>query len=71
LHRSPNGHAFARVGDRNCAVVLDVELFLRTGFVFAFDDEIGTGPGVVDVALINKELFEDVVFAPDDLFFRE
>ena len=71
LHRAPNRHAVVRVRDRNRAVVLDVELLLRAGFVFAFDDEIGAGPDVVDVALIDQKLFEDVVFAPDDLFFRQ
>src|SRR5581483_2568019 len=36
------------------------------GFVFAFNDEVGVGPGVIDVAFINQKLFEDVVVAPND-----
>ena len=71
LHRTPNGYAVIGICDRDRAVVLDVELLLRAGFVFTFDDEIRVGPGVVDVAFIDQKLFEDVVFAPDDLFFRE
>ncbi len=46
-------------------------MFLRAGFVLAFDDEAGVGPCLIDVAFINQKLFEDVVVAPDDLFFRE
>ncbi len=71
LHRAPNSHAVARIRDCDRAVVLDVELLLRAGFVFTFDDEIGVGPRLVNVAFIDQKLFEDVVFAPDDLFFRE
>ena len=71
LHRAPNGHAFLLVSDRDCTVVLDIKLFLCAGFIFAFDDEIGIGPGVVDIAFIDQKLLKDVVFAPDDLFFRQ
>ena len=71
LHRTPNRYAFVRIGDRNRAVVLDVELLLRAGVVFAFDDEIRAGPGFVDVAFIDQKLLEDIVFAPDDLLLRE
>ena len=71
LHRTPHRYAVSRISDRDRAVVLDVELLLRACFVFTFDNEIRVGPGFVNIAFINEKLFEDVVFTPDDLFFRE
>jgi hypothetical protein len=38
--------------------------------IFALHNKIGLRPNVVDVALINEERLEDVVFAPDDLSLR-
>ena len=39
LHRAPHGHAVVGVRDRQHAVRLDVQLFLRARLVLAFDDE--------------------------------
>jgi hypothetical protein len=50
---------------------LDVELLLRARLVFTFDDEVGFGQSMLDVALFDEEGFKDIVFAPDDLLFRE
>ncbi len=44
LHRTPDSHAVCGAGNRNHAVVLDVELLLRARAIFAFDDEIGAVP---------------------------
>src|SRR6185503_2153604 len=71
LHRTPDRDAFSRIRDRNRTVVFDVELFLRAGFIFTFDDQICCGPSFIYVALIDQKLLEDVVFAPNDLFLRE
>src|SRR5215213_1090980 len=68
LHRTPHRNAFFGVGNRDGAVVLDIELFLRAGFVFTLDDVIRVGPGFVNVAFIDEVLLKDVIFAPDDLF---
>ena len=55
------------------AVGFDVELLLGAGVIFAFDDKgvrIGSKGGV-DVAVLEVEGFEGIVFAPDDFLERE
>ncbi len=71
LHRSPDSYAVCRICQGDRAIVLNVELFLRAGFVLACDDEIGFRPRVVNVAFVDEKLFEDVVVTPDDFFFRQ
>ena len=71
LHRSPDRHAIFWISNRNRPVVFNIELLLRAGFIFAFDNEVCLCPRIVDVAFINQEFFEDVVFAPDDFFLRQ
>ena len=71
LQRAPDGDAVGVVDLRDHALGLDVELLLRAGLIFAFDDEIGGGPHLVHVAFFHVEGFEDVVRAPDDFLARE
>src|SRR6266516_668931 len=66
LHRAPNGHDVLWVGHRDRAIVLDIELLLRAGVVFTFDDQIRLRPDFIDIALVHQEGLEDVIFAPDD-----
>ena len=40
-------------------------------FVFAFNNQVCTGPGFVNVSLVYEKLLEDIVVAPDDLFLAE
>ena len=53
LQRAPNRDAIRRIGLRDHALGFDVQLLLRAGFVLPFDDEIGTAPDLVDVALFH------------------
>jgi hypothetical protein len=55
LHRTPHRHSIIRIGDGDHSVIFDVELFLGSGFVFAFDDKIGLGPYVIDPSLLDHE----------------
>ena len=67
LQRTPHGNAAlgAPLGDD--AVVLNVEMLLRAGAVFAFDNVRGRCPHGIDVALFEQEALEQIVRAPDDL----
>ena len=67
LHRAPYGEPLPSIANRYDSIVLDVELLLRAGLVFAFDDVVGRGPHSVDVALLQKIRFESIVFSPNDL----
>ncbi len=67
LHRSPHGHAIVWIRDGDRAIVFNVKLLLCARVIFTFDDEVRFRPHLVHVAFINQKLFEDVVFAPDDL----
>jgi len=49
------------------SVVFDIEVFLRAGSIFAFDDMRGGGPDGVDIALFEMKALDGVVRAPDDL----
>ena len=71
LERAPNGDAIGGIGAGDDALRLDVELLLRAGFVIAIDDEICGAPGGVHVSLFYLIGFENIVFAPDDLFLGE
>ena len=71
LHRTPNSHAIVRTRQGDSAIVLDVKLFLRAGFVFTFDDGLCLQPGFVDVSLINQKFFEDIIFTPNNLLLCE
>ena len=68
LHRAPHGDAVLRIGDRQHAVRLDVELLLRPGLVLPLDDRRGAcSERGVDVPFRDGVALEDVVGAPDDL----
>ncbi len=75
LHRAPYRHSFFCVVFCDHSVVFDVELFLGTGSVLAFDDEVGLFPYLVrngGPVLLHQEGLEGVggfAFSPDDLFF--
>jgi len=71
LHRAPYSHTFTLVRYGYRAIVFNIELFLRSGFVFAFNDEIRVGPNSIDVSFVDQEFLEDVVFAPNDRFLRQ
>ncbi len=67
LERAPDGEALLRIEGGDHAVVFDVELFLRAGRVFGFDDVIRVLPDGIDVAFFDQISFEGVVGAPDDV----
>ena len=49
-------------------LVLDVELFLRAGCVFAFDDVVGFRPHAFDVAFLDQVCLE-MLSAPQMICF--
>src|SRR5207247_9412682 len=63
----PYGEPLPSIANRYDSIVLDVELLLRSGLVFALDNVVGRGPHSVDVALLQKIRFESIVFSPNDL----
>ena len=67
LQRTPYCDALIGIKLRDHPVRLDVQLLLRAGKIFAFDDERGVFPDGVHIALFDQVRFENVVFAPDDL----
>lgn len=67
LKGAPNCEALLRIENGNHAVVFNVELLLRAGGIFGFDDVIGGAPGNINVALFDEIAFEEIVRAPDDL----
>ena len=60
-----------RIRDRDHALRLDVELLLRGGAVFAFDDQIGARERGIHIAFFEMVGVEDIVLAPDDFFAGE
>ena len=66
LQRAPHGDAVFRAPLRDHAVVFNVEMLLRAGAVFAFDDVRGLRPHLIHIAFFKQEPLEHVVFAPDD-----
>src|SRR5271166_1279431 len=66
LQRSPHRDTELRIEDRDHPIVFYIELLLRSGEVFAFDDVIGFGPDAIDVAFFDQISFEYVVGAPND-----
>jgi hypothetical protein len=75
LHRAADGYAFGRGILCDDAIILDVELLLRSGPVLAFDDEVGVLPDLVGdgrLVLLHQVSLEGVgvfAFAPDNVFF--
>ncbi len=55
LQRTPDRDAAVRAVLGDDAVVFDVEMFLRAGAIFAFDDVRGAGPRGVDIAFFEQE----------------
>ena len=55
LQRAPDGDAFVRIRSRDHSLRLDVELLLRAGFVFAFDDFFGRRKRGVHVAFVHGQ----------------
>ena len=53
LERAPDGEAMLGIEGGDHAVVFDVELLLRAGGVFRFDDEVGVLKGGVEVAFFD------------------
>lgn len=66
LQRAPNGDAGFAFPLGDDAVVLNVQMFLRAGSVFSFNNVRGRVPHRIDVALLKHEAFKDVVRTPDD-----
>ena len=71
LQRAPDRDTVIRIGACDHSLGLDVELFLRPGFVGALDDEIGGRPSGVHVSLLDLKRLEQVVAAPDGVFACE
>ena len=67
LQRAPHRHSVFRAVLGDDALVLDVQMFLRTGTVLAFNDMRGAGPRGIHVAFFKQKTLEQVVCAPDDL----
>ncbi len=53
LERTPDGEPSLRVEGRDHAIIFDVELFLRAGSVFGFDNVGGVLPDRIDFALFD------------------
>ena len=64
LHRTPDGEAIGLRPIRDDTVVLNVELLLRAGMVFACDNVRCSLPRGIHVALFHQEALDDVVLAP-------
>ncbi len=71
LHGTPDRDPILGIGYGHHPVGFDVELLLRAGAVFAFDDVVSVCPDGIGVALFHEVGLEDVVFAPDELLARE
>src|SRR6185312_1673310 len=71
LHRTPDSYTVEGIRDCDGAVVFNVELFLRAGVILAFYNQVRAWPDFVNISLLDQKLFEDVVFAPDNLLFRQ
>ena len=70
LKRTPHCEALLGIEGGDHSVIFDVELLLRAGGVFGFDDVVCDLPDSVDVAFFDQIGFESVVRAPDDLLER-
>ena len=66
LQRTPHGDAAVRAVFRDDALILNVEMFLRAGAVFALNNVRRMGPCGIYVALFQEKTFEQIVSAPDD-----
>ncbi len=53
LKGTPHRHPVGGIRHGNHALSFDIQLFLRAGAVFAFDDEVGLRPGGIDVAFFH------------------
>ncbi len=71
LQRTPDSHSLAQICGRDHALILDVQVFLRAGPKFAFDDEVGARPRGIYVPLFHVVRLEDVVLARNDGVLRE
>ena len=65
LHRSRDGDALFSAVFPYHTVVLYIELLGSSGKVLAFDNKICLVTNRVDVTLYNVDLFDHIVFAPD------
>src|ERR1700675_3018129 len=66
LQRAPYGDALLRIETRDHSVVFDVQLLLRAGGVFRFDDVVGVLKRAFYISLINEVGFEDIIRAPNN-----
>ena len=66
LQRSPDGDTIACVVLGNHAVVLNIEVFPRTGAVFALNNVVGAGPHLIHISFFKKKALKDIVLAPHD-----
>src|SRR6267143_6503327 len=66
LQGAPDADSSFRVIGGYDAVVLDIQLLLRTCRIFAFDNVSGFFPDRIYLALFHQESFERVVSAPND-----
>ena len=71
LHRAPDRNSRFRTVLCNHPLRLNVKLLLCSGVVLAFNDDVGFGPRAVHVPFLHEQSLEDVVTAPDDLFFGQ
>ncbi len=71
LQGAPDRDAFGGIRAGDDSLGLDVKLLLRAGLILAFDDERSLRPGAIDIALVHRERFEDIVLAPDDFLLCE
>ena len=67
LQRAPHRDSVFCAVLGNDALVLDIEMFLRAGAIFPFDNMRGAGPRGVYVALFQQKTLEQIVCAPHDL----
>ena len=71
LQRSPDRHPIRGIGRRDHALVFDVELFLRPGAIFAFDNDLRLRPCGIHVALFHEIGLENVVLSKNYGAFRD
>ena len=66
LHGTPDGQPSRVAGLCDHSIGFNVQLLLRAGAVFSFDDPGGVRPCLVYLPLFYQEVLEDIIFAPDD-----
>ncbi len=71
LHRAPDGHALLGACHRHNPLTFNVELLLSAGSIFAFDDGIRLRPADIHVAFFHLDGLQDIVLAPNHLFFPQ